>query len=184
MDDKAEIEQQTRRWLEDVVIGLNLCPFAHQPHQHGRIRITVTEAADEESLLEALQEEMSLLDAAEETEIETTLLVTPYMLDDFEQYNQFFDLVDVWLQEFGWEGDYQVASFHPDYRFADTDPDDPGNLTNRSPWPVFHLIRESSIDRALASHPDVDGIPARNIERVKALGADERRRLFPYLFGG
>jgi hypothetical protein len=106
------------------------------------------------------------------------------MLDDFEQYNAFFDLVDVWLREFGWEGDYQVASFHPDYQFADTDPDDPGNLTNRSPWPVFHLIREASIDRALSSHPDVEGIPERNIARVEALSPEERRRLFPYLFGG
>src|SRR5690606_24125584 len=97
MDDKDEIEQQVRRWLEDVVIGLNLCPFAHQPNKQDRIRIAVTEATDEEGLLEALQEEMSLLNASEETEIETTLLVSPYMLDDFEQYNQFFDLVDIWL---------------------------------------------------------------------------------------
>lgn len=184
MDDNAEIQQEVRRWLEEVVIGLNLCPFAHQPNKLGRIRIAVTEAADEESLLEALQDEMSLLDASEESEIETTLLVTPHMLDDFEQYNAFFDLVDVWLREFGWEGDYQVASFHPDYQFADTDPDDAGNLTNRSPWPVFHLIREASIDRALSSHPDVEGIPERNIARVEALSPEERRRLFPYLFGG
>ncbi len=183
MDDNAEIEQQVRHWLEEVVIGLNLCPFAAHPNKLGRIRIAVSEAADEESLLEDLQEEMSLLDTSEESEIETTLLAVPHMLDDFEQYNQFFDLVDIWLREFGWEGNYQVASFHPDYQFADTEADDPGNLTNRSPWPLFHLIRESSIDRALASHPDVDGIPARNIARVKELSAQERRRLFPYLFG-
>ena len=183
MNDNAEIAQQGRRWLEDVVIGLNLCPFAHQPNKLGRIRIAVTDAADEEALLEALQEEMSLLDASAEEDTETTLLAAPHLLDDFDDYNQFFDLVDIWLREFGWEGTYQVAGFHPDYRFAETAADDPGNLTNRSPWPLFHLIRESSIDRAVASYPDVDGIPARNIARVSALDGDERRRLFPYLFG-
>ncbi|THF61463.1 DUF1415 domain-containing protein [Pseudothauera nasutitermitis] len=183
MDDLIDIEQQTRRWLEDVVIGLNLCPFAAEPNRHGRIRIAVTEAADEESLLAALQEELSLLDSLEESETETTLVAAPFVLDNFDDYNQFFDVIELWLREFGWEGTYQVAGFHPDYCFADTTPDDPGNLTNRSPWPLFHLIREASIDRAVASHPDVDGIPARNIARVSALGPEERRKLFPYLFG-
>jgi uncharacterized protein len=184
MDDNAEIEQQVRRWLEEVVIGLNLCPFAAKPNKLGRIRIAVTEATTEEDLLLALQDEMSLLDSVEEDETETTLLVLPHMLDNFEDYNQFLDLVDVWLGEFGWEGNYQVASFHPDYQFADTEADDDSNLTNRSPWPILHLIRESSIARAVASYPDVEGIPGRNIERVEALSAAEKRRLFPYLFGG
>nr|MBP8217866.1 DUF1415 family protein [Thauera sp.] len=85
--------------------------------------------------------------------------------------------------QFGWEGDLQVASFHPQYQFADTEADDPGNLTNRSPWPLLHIIREESLEKAIEHYPDVDAIPERNIARMKALGPEERKRLFPYLFG-
>jgi hypothetical protein len=105
------------------------------------------------------------------------------MLADFEDYNQFLDLVDLWLQQFGWEGEIQVASFHPDYQFADTEPDDAGNLTNRSPWPLLHMIREESLEHALAHFPDPEGIPERNVLRMEQLSEAERKRLFPYLFG-
>jgi len=134
-------------------------------------------------LLEDMQAELERLSDTPVSELETTVIAIPDMLEDFDDYNQFFDLVDLWLQQFGWEGEFQVASFHPHYQFADTDPDDAGNLTNRSPWPLLHLIREDSLEQALAHYPDPDGIPARNIARMESLNADERRRLFPYLFG-
>lgn len=130
-----------------------------------------------------MQAELERLSDTPVSELETTVIAIPDMLEDFDDYNQFFDLVDLWLQQFGWEGEFQVASFHPHYQFADTDPDDAGNLTNRSPWPLLHLIREDSLEQALAHYPDPDGIPARNIARMESLNADERRRLFPYLFG-
>ena len=116
-------------------------------------------------------------------ELETTLLAIPDMLEDFADYNDFLDAVDLWVEQFGWEGELQVASFHPQYQFADTETDDPGNLTNRSPWPLLHIIREESLEKAIEHYPDVDAIPERNVARMKALSAEERARLFPHLFG-
>ena len=164
----ADVEQ----WLDEVVIGLDLCPFAARPRREKRVRIAVSHATDDEALLNDLQ-----------AELETTLLAIPNMLEDFADYNDFLDAVDLWVEQFGWEGDLQVASFHPQYQFADTELDDPGNLTNRSPWPLLHIIREESLEKAIEHYPDVDAIPERNIARMKALGPEERKRLFPYLFG-
>ncbi|WP_345792351.1 DUF1415 domain-containing protein [Thauera sp. JM12B12] len=175
----ADVEQ----WLDEVVIGLDLCPFAARPRREKRVRIAVSHATDEESLLNDLQAELERLSDTPATELETTLLAIPDMLEDFADYNDFLDAVDLWVEQFGWEGELQVASFHPQYQFADTEADDAGNLTNRSPWPLLHIIREDSLEQAIAHYPDVDGIPERNIARMKALGPDERRRLFPYLFG-
>lgn len=171
------------QWLDEVVIGLNLCPFAARPRAEKRVRICVSHATTDEALLDDMQTELERLSDASPAEIETTLLVIPDMLTSFEDYNQFLDLVDLWVEQFGWEGDMQVASFHPNYQFADTEPDDAGNLTNRSPWPMLHLIREDSLEHALEHFPDAEGIPERNIKRMEALTAGERRRLFPYLFG-
>ena len=175
----ADVEQ----WLDEVVIGLDLCPFAARPRREKRVRIAVSHATDEEALLNDLQAELERLSDTPAAELETTLLAIPNMLEDFADYNDFLDAVDLWVEQFGWEGDLQVASFHPQYQFADTEADDPGNLTNRSPWPLLHIIREESLEKAVEHYPDVDAIPERNIERMKALGPEERKRLFPYLFG-
>jgi uncharacterized protein len=175
----TDIEQ----WLDDVVIGLNLCPFAAKPRREKRVRIVVSHATDEEALLNDLQAELEHLSDTPIDALETTLLAIPNMLGDFAEYNDFLDAVDLWVEQFGWEGELQVASFHPQYQFADTEPDDPGNLTNRAPWPLLHIIREESLEQAIEHYPDVDGIPERNIARMKALGPAERTALFPYLFG-
>lgn len=175
----ADVEQ----WLDEVVIGLDLCPFAARPRREKRVRIAVSHATDEEALLNDLQAELERLSDTPVAELETTLLAIPNMLEDFADYNDFLDAVDLWVEQFGWEGDLQVASFHPQYQFADTEADDPGNLTNRSPWPLLHIIREESLEKAIEHYPDVDAIPERNIARMKALGPEERKRLFPYLFG-
>ena len=175
----ADIEQ----WLDEVVIGLDLCPFAARPRREKRVHIAVSHATDEESLLNDLQAELERLSDTPAAELETTLLAIPDMLEDFADYNDFLDAVDLWVEQFGWEGELQVASFHPQYQFADTEADDPGNLTNRSPWPLLHIIREDSLEKAIEHYPDVDAIPERNIARMKALGPAERKRLFPYLFG-
>ena len=175
----ADVEQ----WLDEVVIGLDLCPFAARPRREKRVRIEVSHATDDEALLNDLQAELERLSDTPAAELETTLLAIPNMLEDFADYNDFLDAVDLWVEQFGWEGDLQVASFHPQYQFADTEADDPGNLTNRSPWPLLHIIREESLEKAIEHYPDVDAIPERNIARMKALGPEERKRLFPYLFG-
>ena len=175
----ADVEQ----WLDEVVIGLDLCPFAARPRREKRVRIAVSHATDEEALLNDLQAELERLSDTPAAELETTLLAIPDMLEDFADYNDFLDAVDLWVEQFGWEGDLQVASFHPQYQFADTEADDPGNLTNRSPWPLLHIIREESLEKAIEHYPDVDRIPERNIARMQALTAEERAKLFPHLFG-
>ncbi len=178
-----QIISDVRQWLDDVVIGLNLCPFAAKPRAEDRVRICVSHATTDEALLDDMQAELERISDTPANELETTVLAIPDMLADFEDYNQFLDLVDLWLQQFGWEGEIQVASFHPDYQFADTEPDDAGNLTNRSPWPLLHMIREESLEHALDHFPDPEGIPERNVLRMAQLSEAERKRLFPYLFG-
>ncbi len=178
-----QIIDDINQWLDEVVIGLNLCPFAAKPRREKRVRIAISHATDEEALLNDLQAELERLSDTPAEELETTLLAIPDMLENFEDYNDFLDAVDLWVEQFGWEGELQVASFHPQYQFADTEADEPGNLTNRSPWPMLHIIREESLEQAVDHYPDVEGIPERNIKRMEALSKDEKRKLFPYLFG-
>lgn len=172
------IEAQVRQWLESVVIGLNLCPFAGRPFREGRVRIRVCEARAEIDVLTELQLALTELDETPVERLETTLIAIPNLLGDFADYNDFLDQVDALLDEFEWSGQYQVASFHPQYQFADTHPDDISNFTNRSPVPLLHLLREDSVEAAIDGHPDVDGIPRANIRRLRELGAEQRRALF------
>jgi hypothetical protein len=160
-------ETAVESWINDFVIEHNLCPFAAKELRAGRVRITETQASDEEALSLALHEELDLLFV--NAELETTLLVHPYVLEDFSAYNDFLDLADELIFSLGLEGTIQIASFHPDYCFAETQPESPENKTNRSPFPLLHLLREDSVAKAAASHPDVDAIPQRNIELMKSL---------------
>ena len=162
---------QTRCWLENVVLKHNLCPFAHKPFNGGQIRYVVTDSARVEFLLEDLQQELAYLRSVPVAEVETTLLIHPGVLEDFYDYNDFFDLVEGLLVQDGYEGEFQVASFHPDYQFEGTRPEDAENYTNRSPYPMLHLIREDSLEQAVTHYPDVDAIPQRNIDTMNALGA-------------
>jgi len=168
----------TRRWLERAVIGLNLCPFAKAVHTKGRIRWVLSEATDTEALLAQLAAELQFLAAANPAEVETTLIVHPQVLADFVDYNDFLDLADAAIEALGLEGTLQVASFHPDYRFEGTGPDDITNATNRSPWPTLHLLREGSIAQAVADTPDADRIVERNLATLRRLGPAGWRRLF------
>lgn len=124
---------------------------------------------------------MRLLDATVADKIETTLLIIPHMLADFEEYNQFIDPADALLQQFGWQGYYQIASFHPHYRFAGTRADAAENLTNCSPYPILHILREASIEKVLQNYPAPEKIPERNINRIRRLTLSEKRKCFPYL---
>jgi len=165
----ADVIAATKAWIEKDVIGLNLCPFAKPVHEAGQIRYVVTGAASIEMLLDKLSEELILLQETDPATTDTTLLIHPRVLADFYDYNDFLNVVDAAIQKLGLYGKIQVASFHPQYRFADTEPDDPTNRTNRSPYPTLHLLRESSIDKALETYPDPDEIPARNIETMRRL---------------
>jgi uncharacterized protein len=168
----------TREWLEKAVIGLNLCPFAKAVHLKDQIRWVESEATEAEALLADLVHELRVLAAADADAIETTVLVHPRALTDFDDYNDFLDVVDAALEELGLDGELQVASFHPQYRFDGTDDDDVTNFTNRSPFPTLHLLRESSIERALASFPDAAAIFERNQATLRGLGPAGWRALF------
>ena len=176
------ITEQVNQWLNDVVIGLNLCPFAAKPQRNKQIKIFVSEASQEEALLEDILLQLIELSNTEPEKLETTLVVVPNMLQDFWDYNFFIDWVEGLIKQQGWEGIFQVATFHPDYCFGGAEPEDDENLTNRSPYPVFHLIREESMEKVLKHYPDPESIPDTNIARVSALSEEERKKLFPYLF--
>jgi hypothetical protein len=164
--------QQTQTWFERAVIGLNLCPFAKAVHARGQIRWALCEASEPEALLEALVAELQILAAADPAQIDTTVLVHPQVLNDFLDFNDFLDLAEAALAELGLEGELQIASFHPGYRFEGTADDDIANFSNRSPHPTLHLLREASIERAVQSNPDAATIYERNIETLQALGHD------------
>ncbi|CAI2321080.1 DUF1415 domain-containing protein [Vibrio parahaemolyticus] len=176
------ITQQVDQWLNDVVIGLNLCPFAAKPQRNKQIKIFVSEATQEEALLEDILLQLIELSTTEPEKLETTLVVVPNMLQDFWDYNFCIDWVEGLIKQQDWEGIFQVATFHPDYCFGGAAPEDDENLTNRSPYPIFHLIREESMEKVLKHYPDPESIPDTNIARVSALSEEERKELFPYLF--
>ncbi|EGR0624352.1 DUF1415 domain-containing protein [Vibrio parahaemolyticus] len=176
------ITQQVDQWLNDVVIGLNLCPFAAKPQRNKQIKIFVSEATQEEALLEDILLQLIELSTTEPEKLETTLVVVPNMLQDFWDYNFCIDWIEGLIKQQDWEGIFQVATFHPDYCFGGAAPEDDENLTNRSPYPIFHLIREESMEKVLKHYPDPESIPDTNIARVSALSEEERKKLFPYLF--
>ncbi len=167
----------TRRWLERAVIGLNLCPFAKAVHVKGQVRFVLSEATTPEVLLEELVTELAWLRDADPQTTDTTLLIHPLVLNDFLDYNDFLDAADAAIESLDLEGVLQVASFHPDYQFAGTAPDDIGNYSNRSPFPTLHLLREASVSRAVDTFPDADGIVDRNIATLEKLGHEAWREL-------
>ena len=161
---------ETRAWVERAVIGLNLCPFATAVQAKGQVRYVCSSATEPAALLEALQDEIRLLLATPAHEVDTTLLVHPFVLQDFLDYNDFLDLADAALDELDAEGALQVASFHPDYCFADARPEDVTNATNRSPYPTLHLLREASVDRAVAAFAEPEAIYEANMRTMEKLG--------------
>ena len=160
----------TVRWLERAVIGLNLCPFAKAPHVKGQIHYVVSQAKGLEGLRDELIEQLQAMAALSAEECETVLLIVPQMLHDFLEFNDFLDEADGVLQELDMEGEFQVASFHPQFQFADTEPDDITNFTNRSPYPTLHLLREESIDRAVEAFPEAETIYETNMATLEKLG--------------
>ena len=169
MDDKAL--HATRAWVEHAVIGLNLCPFAKAVQVKQLIRYVCSDARDTHDLLEALRTELQRLADTPMEEVETTLLVHPQVLQDFLDYNDFLDEADALLEAMGLDGTLQIASFHPQYQFAGTHADDIDNATNRSPYPTLHLLREASIERAVAAFPEPEAIYEANQRTLRALGA-------------
>src|SRR5690554_5702856 len=177
---ESKVVSATRQWVEEVVVGFNLCPFAKRELVKDRVRFVVSEAKSEDELLQALQSELQRLE--DEPDVETTLLIHPGVLQDFFAYNEFLDAADALLAYLELEGVYQIASFHPDYQFADTEPGAAENYTNRSPYPMLHLLREASLEAAIDGYPDVDSIPERNIALMNELGAEKMRAILAGCF--
>jgi hypothetical protein len=175
--DDAPIIERTARWVERTVIGLNLCPFAKAVQVKNQIRYVVSSATKVRALRDDLERELRFLASCDPTQVDTTLLIHPRALRDFYAYNDFLAEADALLQELDLEGTLQVASFHPDYCFADAEPDDAANFTNRSPYPMLHLLREDSITRAVESFPDTSSIYERNIATLQALTPEQLRQL-------
>jgi len=161
---------QTLAWVDRAVIGLNLCPFARAVRVKGQVRCVVSDATDPATLLRTLCDEAQRLRDTDPALCDTTLLVHPQVLCDFADYNDFLDVAEAALAEMGCDGELQLASFHPDYQFADTEPDDVTNATNRSPYPTLHLLREASIDRAVQAFPESDAIYEANLRTMESLG--------------
>ena len=173
--DQNEVERQVENWLTSIVIDLNLCPFAQREYRSNKIRLKTSFADAEQDIVRDLVVELSLLN--KHVDIETTLLILPKGLKEFAHFNDFLGFADSLIVEMNLEGVFQVASFHPDYRFAGTHADDAENFTNRVPFPILHILRESSLDRAIENHPDTEQIPLDNIALMNQLGSNHMRSL-------
>lgn len=168
----------TYRWLEQAVIGLNLCPFAKAAYVKNKVRMIVSTACTEDELLQDLTDELNFLQGTDPAKCETTLLIHPQMLNDFLDYNDFLELADAAVDALELTGEIQIASFHPQYQFAETQPEDIENCSNRSPYPLLHLLREASVEQAVESFPDVKSIPEKNVETLRQLGPKGWARLW------
>ncbi|MDO9468056.1 MAG: DUF1415 domain-containing protein [Thiobacillus sp.] len=168
--DEADVVAAMREWIDKAVIGLNLCPFAKAVYVKNQVRYVVSTAKHLDGLLEDLDRELDFLAAADPEDIDTTLLIHPTLLPDFLDFNDFMQLAEAAVDEHGLDGVIQIASFHPAFQFEDTASDDLGNYTNRAPFPTLHLLREASIERAVAAFPEAETIYQRNIETLQKLG--------------
>lgn len=166
-----EILNQTKSWLINMVVGLNLCPFSHRVLKDNSIRYFISHSKDVSHLLEELSDEIAYLD--DHPDIETTLIIIADQLHNFMDYLDALGLGEDLIADLDREGIYQIASFHPHYQFANSEPNDVENYTNRSPYPMFHILREDSLEKAIDQYPDVDNIPINNMALLKSLGIDK-----------
>ena len=167
------IIRKTRDWVEHFVIKLNLCPFAKKVFDEEKIRYVVLKSDEIKDLTKKVLDELYFLSKTDPNRIETTLIIFPRLLNDFEAYNDYLVITDEILLEMDLIGDIQIASFHPDYQFADVEPHLPENYTNRSPYPMLHLLREESIETALKNVVKPEDIPAQNIKKMNEIGLDK-----------
>lgn len=178
MKDEKLIASEVEKWLDNVVIGLELCPFAKRPRRLGQIDIVISSAESIEVLLMELLDQLACLESLSKQKVETMLLVFPNLLSDFDDYLDCLYLAEELMIQQGWRGIFQLASFHPQYQFDGTAQDDVENLTNRSPYPIFHILREQSLSVAIESYGDTAEIPKRNTRKLKGLGIEQLKRLF------
>ena len=177
MNDKSDLRdalviEDTRRWVQRAVIGLNLCPFAKSVEVKKQVHYVVSHASGTKPLLADLKRELLALEAAVPAELDTTLLVVPDGFAEFLDFNAMLERADKLLVDLDLDGVLQIASLHPQYQFADTEPDDITNFTNRAPYPTLHLLREDSVDRAVAAFPNAEAIFETNMQTMQDLGPE------------
>jgi uncharacterized protein len=175
MKDNQLITLQTKAWVETIIVKHNICPFAGREAKHGRIRFSVFDNQGVAQCLEYLISECRILD--ENNEIETTLIILPGGFIRFDEYLDLVDIANALMLDEGYEGIYQLATFHPEYCFADAEQDDAANYTNRSPYPMLHIIREASLEQALKDYPDPEAIPDNNIKMTRNLGLEKMQAM-------
>ena len=173
MFESQEIIEKVKRWLEHIVIQYNFCPFAKKPFKQNKIRYFVSAARNEEALIDDLMAELMLLQQTDIKKLETSIVIVPNVFHDFESYNQFGAILDHLITSLKLQGIIQIATFHPDYQFADLDAEDVRNYTNRSPYPLFHLIREDSVEQARKVFPDIENIPENNMKKLQDMGLEK-----------
>ncbi|MGA0570200.1 DUF1415 domain-containing protein [Variovorax sp. VNK109] len=172
MSNDHDVIRQTRAWLEQAVIGLNLCPFAKAVHVRGQVHFAVSAATDRRAVTQDLRNELAQLVALPSRDRDTTLLILPDCLDDFLAFNDYLDEADRLVADMALDGVIQIASFHPQFQFAGTEEDDVTNCTNRSPYPMLHLLREESVARAVEAFPEADVIFEKNMQTLRELGSE------------
>ena len=167
-----QIVERTKSWINEFVIGLNLCPFAKVPFDKDKITYKICDSTDEEQILTNIASDMLDLYNISPTIVETSFLILPQMVD-FEEYLDYLEVCHIILKDLNLEGHIQIASFHPDYQFDGTEPDDVENYTNRSPYPMFHFLREESVERALLAYPEAKSVPETNIGTMNKMGLEK-----------
>lgn len=177
MKDKKHYIKQSAAWVEKFVIGLNLCPFAAKPFKTDKIRYKVAKEKELEALGLLVAAELQYLNNTPSGETETTLIIIPDLLNDFYDFLDFTEIAEQISHDLGLEGVFQIATFHPAYQFAGTEKEDVENYTNRSPFPMLHLLREESVSKASDTYPDIDLIPERNITRLRELGTEGVKKI-------
>ena len=176
MSDEQEIIAEVLRWIEKAVIGLELCPFARAVYEKRQIRYSISHSEQIDELMFDLHQEILCLQQS--PDIDTGLLIIPFQLGEFSEFNQMLDQADALMNGYHWSGEFQLASFHPLYQFSGTQLEDRENWSNRSPYPILHILREASVEQAVSRYPGVSGIPARNIEKLGLLEDDEFNQIF------
>lgn len=179
-----QVKKRIEKWLEDFIIDLNLCPFAKKPWQAGQVRIVAVASETEDDLTQVLLKEILDLVEIDKKELETTLIVHPNLLNDFDEFLAYIEWTEELIQKGGVEGLIQIVGFHPDYYFEGSKKEDPANFTNRSPYPLLHLIRGESVEEAIEYYPNIKEIPKRNIELLRKMDVEELIKLCRYLVNG
>lgn len=177
MNQNDTVIKITQDWIETFVLGLNLCPFARHPYRTGKIKYVLFEGENLELLTEMLVNELEYLDNTPPSVCETTLIVLKEALPEFLDFLDYLEVAEYVVEQIKFEGVFQIASFHPDYQFEDTLPSDAENYTNRSPYPILHILREDSVERSIEAFPEVGDIPAQNIDTMNQLGTEKIKQM-------